>query len=227
GGEWMRVRLAKLIKESFLILDEPTNDLDSTSKKILLNYLKKHRSGALIITHDRDCLNTCKVFLEMTKHGISKFSGNYQEFKEYRESERERLNETLDKAKKERDALQKKIQKDTERQNKKNQKGSKNALKGGIPKILLGGRKSNAEQTSGKLASNNLKRANESVSEVQEALSKIKTDPVMYADLIGTSLPSQKLIVSAEAFNIKFTDWLYQNDLNFSWAGNIRVLIRG
>jgi ATPase subunit of ABC transporter with duplicated ATPase domains len=49
----------------------------------------------------------------------------------------------------------------------------------------------------------------------------------MYADLVGRELPTQKLVAEARSFNIRFRDWLYPNDLDFIWRGNVRIALKG
>lgn len=45
GGQWMRVRLTRVLDEQFLVLDEPTNDLDREGREALLQFLKERTSG--------------------------------------------------------------------------------------------------------------------------------------------------------------------------------------
>jgi ATPase subunit of ABC transporter with duplicated ATPase domains len=55
----------------------------------------------------------------------------------------------------------------------------------------------------------------------------MKIDPVMYADLIGRGIPDQKLVAEALGFNICFQDWIYRDDLDFAWRGNVRIALKG
>lgn len=227
GGQWMRVRLANKIDEQFLILDEPTNDLDREGREALFNFLEDYTFGALIISHDRECLDLCDDILELSNQGLTKYGGGWENYEELKEDERERLAGNLDRAKRERKAseAEKKIQE--ERQNRRNKKGAEAAAKGGMPKILLGRRKQNAEATTGKVNSLTTEKINEKVREAHNAFNELKTDPVMYADLVGHGIPNQKLVAEGKGFNIKFTDWLYTEDLDFSFRGNIRVAFKG
>ncbi len=70
GGQQNRLILAKVLAnpKNFLILDEPTNDLDMDSLDILQNYLEKYQGTALIVSHDRDFLdNTVASVLAFEK----------------------------------------------------------------------------------------------------------------------------------------------------------------
>jgi ATP-binding cassette ChvD family protein len=70
GGERNRVTLAKMLKQpgNFLILDEPTNDLDLMTLRVLEEALESYRGCALVVTHDR-------YFLDRIATGILAFEG--------------------------------------------------------------------------------------------------------------------------------------------------------
>ena len=40
-------------------------------------------------------------------------------------------------------------------------------------------------------------------------------------------MPAQKLVAEAHGFNVCFQDWIYQDDLDFTWRGNVRVALKG
>ena len=227
GGQWMRVRLANTLNDQFLILDEPTNDLDRFGREILLQFLRNRDGGILLISHDREALSLCDEILELSNKGLSKFGGDFSDYSEAKSVERTNLQRDLDLAERKRDQVQSERIEDIDRQEKRNRSGVKAGERGGMPKILLGARKRKAQVSTGKIDKDTLDRANDAVSAAHEALSDLKIDPVMYADLIGEKIPAQKLVAEAINFNVCFNDWLYKEDLNFSWRGNIRLAIKG
>ena len=227
GGQWMRVRLANLQDDLFLVMDEPTNDLDRSGKEALFSFLREYKYGALIISHDRECLELCQDILELSNQGLAKYGGGWSAYEETKEQERNHLLSTLHRAKRDRDDAHEDRIALIQKQEKKNRRGSESAAKGGIPRILLGGRKSRAQETSGKMSSSTLERSQDKVREAHEAYEVLKIDPIMYADLVGAAIPNQKLVAEAKDFNIKFDNWIYPQDLNFTWRGNIRLAIKG
>lgn len=85
GGEKGRLSLAKLMlsKANFLILDEPTNHLDVTSREILESAINSYEGTVLYVSHDRYFINrTATRVLELTKHSIINYDGNYDYYLE-------------------------------------------------------------------------------------------------------------------------------------------------
>jgi ATP-binding cassette subfamily F protein 3 len=85
GGEKTRVILAYLLSTPYncLVLDEPTNHLDITSRKVLLDTLKRYEGTLLLVSHDRFFLReiTTRVF-EVDRGQIKVYEGNYQYYLE-------------------------------------------------------------------------------------------------------------------------------------------------
>lgn len=227
GGQWMRVRLARALTADFSILDEPTNDLDRDGRDAVRDYLCARNGGALLISHDRECLAHCEDILELSNQGIAKYEGGWAKYLQSKLHERERLEARLASAKRERDAALAESAAKTVAQEKRNRRAAERARHGGIPKILLGARKRRAQQTSGKLHALGHERAQAAINEARATLTQMKLEPVIYADIAGDSIASQKLVAQASGFNIYFHSWLYAADLDFTWRGNARVALRG
>jgi len=91
GGWRMRVALAAILfaAPDLLLLDEPTNYLDLEGVMWLEDYLRRYRGTVLIVSHDRDLLNTAAEFILHLEHGRLKlYTGNYDTFAEVRAMQR-------------------------------------------------------------------------------------------------------------------------------------------
>src|ERR1051326_2755243 len=87
GGWRMRVALAAILfaAPDLLLLDEPTNYLDLEGVMWLENFLQRYRGTVLIVSHDRDLLNTAAEFILHLEHGkLTLYTGNYDTFAETR-----------------------------------------------------------------------------------------------------------------------------------------------
>lgn len=227
GGQWTRVRLAHALGEAFLILDEPTNNLDRRGREAVLRLLRAHTGGLLLVSHDREALEICEEVLELSTTGLANFGGGWPHYVEESRRERERLATELDQAKRARDTARTNHIEQQARQEKRNRRGKRNASRGGAPKIALGGRKSAAQVTTGKRTRLSLDRTASAVTIAHEALRRMKTDPVMYADFAGDEIPTQKMVAEAHGFNVRFRHWVFARDLDICWRGNARVALAG
>lgn len=84
GGERRRLYLLRVLMESpnFLILDEPTNDLDIETLKILEDFLDKFIGVVVVVSHDRYFLDRIcnKIFSYEGNGYIKSYNGNYSDF---------------------------------------------------------------------------------------------------------------------------------------------------
>jgi ATP-binding cassette subfamily F protein uup len=84
GGEKKRLQLLAVLFENpnFLILDEPTNDLDLPTLTVLENFLKDYQGCLLVVSHDRYFMDkvTDELMVFEGEGKISWFIGNYTEY---------------------------------------------------------------------------------------------------------------------------------------------------
>ncbi len=87
GGEKRRLYLLTiLMKEpNFLILDEPTNDLDIMTLEILEEYLQEFKGSLIIVSHDRHFLDRLvdHLFVFCGDGVVKDFVGNYTEYRTF------------------------------------------------------------------------------------------------------------------------------------------------
>ena len=89
GGERRRLYLCTVLMKApnFLILDEPTNDLDIVTLQILEDYLKNFRGCLIIVSHDRYFMDRV-VDHTLVFHGngdIQDFPGSYSQYRDWKE----------------------------------------------------------------------------------------------------------------------------------------------
>ena len=86
GGERQRLHLCTVLMQSpnFLILDEPTNDLDIPTLNVLEEYLKNFRGCLIVISHDRYFMDKVvdHLFVFHGEGKIQDFPGNYTQYRE-------------------------------------------------------------------------------------------------------------------------------------------------
>ena len=89
GGEKRRLYLCTILMRNpnFLILDEPTNDLDIMTLNVLEDYLKSFRGCTIVVSHDRFFMDKIvdHLFVFEGNGIIRDFPGNYTDYRDWSE----------------------------------------------------------------------------------------------------------------------------------------------
>ena len=97
GGERQRLHLCTVLMRSpnFLILDEPTNDLDIPTLNVLEEYLKNFRGCLIVISHDRYFMDRVvdHIFVFHGQGNVQDFPGNYTQYRLEAKSKNSERNE--------------------------------------------------------------------------------------------------------------------------------------
>lgn len=102
GGEKRRLQLCIVLMKNpnFLVLDEPTNDLDIATLQILEEYLQDFKGCVIVVSHDRYFMDRVVDHMLIFKGDgvIDDFPGNYSEYREWKslkeaEDQKERTNQ--------------------------------------------------------------------------------------------------------------------------------------
>lgn len=106
GGEKRRLQLLRVLMEApnFLIFDEPTNDLDIETLKILENFLDEYLGVVVVVSHDRYFLDRIcnKIFAYDNTGNIKIYHGNYSDYLTQKDITKEEvINSSTNKIKKE------------------------------------------------------------------------------------------------------------------------------
>ena len=87
GGERQRLHLCTVLMRSpnFLILDEPTNDLDIPTLNMLEQYLLNFRGCLIVVSHDRYFMDKVvdHLFVFHGNGDVQDFPGNYTQYRDY------------------------------------------------------------------------------------------------------------------------------------------------
>ena len=196
GGEAVIAALASLMisDPEFILLDEPTNNLDSAAKAQLFTALEALPCPALIISHDRDLLERVNVIAELhaDRQGLAHlrlFEGNYSTYRQALDTEQQAAQRRVTEAKNE--------ARKAERERAENQiKLDRNARRGREferskrkPGMAMGLDKNSSERSAGKLHTAHESMVADARSAVGEAQENLRVQERIYLELVQDALP--------------------------------------
>lgn len=98
GGEKKRLQLLTILfrNPNFLILDEPTNDLDLPTLAVLENFLSDYQGCVMIVSHDRYFMDRLVDHLFVFEGGgeVRDFPGNYTQYRIWQKEQEQTVAET-------------------------------------------------------------------------------------------------------------------------------------
>ncbi|XP_030974470.1 ABC transporter F family member 4-like [Quercus lobata] len=99
GGWRMRISLARalFVQPTLLLLDEPTNHLDLRAVLWLEEYLCRWKKTLVVVSHDRDFLNTvCTEIIHLHDFKLHFYRGNFDDFESGYEQRRKEMNKKFE-----------------------------------------------------------------------------------------------------------------------------------
>ena len=147
GGQVTRASLAGLLAQEpdLLILDEPTNNLDTEARDLVARVLERWRGGALVVSHDRELLRRMDRIVELSGLGAKVYGGNYDLYLERKAAEEAAAARDLADAERTQARVAREVQQAAERKARRDAAGRRFAAKGSEPRIVLGAMAERAE----------------------------------------------------------------------------------
>lgn len=186
GGEVMRVSLigAMLSRADFLILDEPSNHLDRPNRQALIEQLRRWPRGLVVVSHDRQLLESMERIVELSSLGLHSYGGNYSFYAAAKARERQSAQETLAERKLERQRQARAMRKQMERQERRQARGSRQGKEANQAKVLLDRQKERSDVSSGSLRRHQAARLTQLDQSVREAAQHIEEEaPIALHDI--------------------------------------------
>ncbi len=230
GGERMKVALAGLFifPERFIVMDEPTNNLDAQAREVLYRCIANWKHGMLVVSHDRKLLELVDQIAEVSPKGVSLYGGNYEYYETQKQAEKETAHRLYTTAQQEFKKIKKQAQAVRERQEKRVSHAKKHAATQNIPKILLGAMQRSGEETAGMLRTMHDERVAGARERLAAAKESIPPENQIHVDLSNTEVPKGKRMmeVAGVSFDYGDTKNLITN-ISFSIYGQERIAIAG
>ena len=205
GGQTVTAALAALLRSNpeFILLDEPTNNLDSAAKNRLFTTLETLTCPALIISHDRDLLAHMNAIAELhaDREGrahLRIYEGNYNTYRAVRKAEESaahrRVNEAKNEARKaERERIENQIKLDRNVRRGRDFERSKRK-----PGLAMGLDKNSSERSAGKLRAAHESMVVDARAAVSEAQENLRVQERIYLELAQDALPAGRKVLELQ-----------------------------
>lgn len=230
GGQRTRAGIAAAIVEEpdFLLLDEPTNNLDREGRDAVIALLAGWRAGAIVVSHDRELLETMDSIVEVTTLGITRYGGNWSHYRGRKALELAAARHDLADAEKRIAELARSAQATAERKARKDGGGKRKAAKGDMPRILLGTMKDRSEDTGGENARLAERRRAEALDAAATARERIEILQPLSVVLPPTGLTANVAVLALDAVTAGYEpDRPIIRELSFAITGPERIALTG
>jgi ATPase subunit of ABC transporter with duplicated ATPase domains len=200
GGQRTRLSLAALLLEQpdFLLLDEPTNNLDADGRAAVAELLRTWRGGAIVVSHDRALLREMDEIVELTTLGARTFGGNWDIYQARQALDLAAVQHDLSTAERRLAEICRKAQERAERKSQSDARGKRSAARGGVPRIVAGGMKRAAENTSGAQSLLANRRRADATADLAEARADIEILQPLTVTLEPSGLPAGRTVLAIE-----------------------------
>ncbi|MES2418367.1 MAG: ABC-F family ATP-binding cassette domain-containing protein [Bacteroidota bacterium] len=230
GGQKTKVFLAgiSIHRPALILLDEPSNHLDTTGRQLLYNFIQSTSSTLIVVSHDRNLLNHLDRIYELSKRGITVYGGNYNFYAGQKQIENNALKlglqtreKALRKAKeKERDTL--------ERQQRLDTRGKRKQEKAGVARIMINTLRNNAENSTSKLKGIHAEKIDALSGELKELRSTLPDIDLMKFGFNDSALHLGKILFSVTDINYGYhNELLWKEPLHFKIASGERIALKG
>ena len=201
GGQRTRAALAALIfaDPDFLLLDEPTNNLDRDGRRAVIELLAGWKAGAVVVSHDRELLETMDAIVELTSLGATRYGGNWSAYRERKAIELAAAEHDLAVADRRIAEVDRRAQATAERKARKDGAGTRKAAKGDMPRIVIGAMKRRAEETGAANARLAERRRSDAVEIAAEARARVEILQPFKVAQPPTGLPPGKTVLSIDS----------------------------
>ena len=209
GGEAVIAALASLMVSDpeFILLDEPTNNLDSTAKAQLFTALEALPCPALIISHDRDLLERMNMIAELhaDRQGVSHlrlFEGNYSTYRQALDTEQQAAQRRVTEAKN----RVRSAHREWVHAQEIISKNMAQVWKDDQPDTILALAKDASRQAAAKLRVLRVGKQEQAQEEYQNAQNEVRVQEKIYAELSQQPLPAGRKVLELSRVDSRCVD---------------------
>lgn len=198
GGQVVALGLAaQLLKRpDVLLLDEPTNNLDSAARQRLYSALGGFDGTLLVVSHDRALLDRMDAIAELRGGEVSMFGGGFTAYESAVAAAQQVAEGNVRNAEQQLKREKRQMQEARERADRRASNAARTVKDAGLPKIVAGMRKRNAQESAARSDDVHSRRVGNARSRLDEAERALRDDDVLALDLPSTEVPAGRVLFS-------------------------------
>ncbi|WDZ49556.1 ATP-binding cassette domain-containing protein [Acinetobacter vivianii] len=191
-GQKTKLALCRLflLKDHYLLLDEPSNHLDTQGRQWLIEQMAQHPTGGLMISHDRQLLSHVQGIFALNQLSLHYYGGNYALYQQQHQLQVEALSHAVQQEKRELKQLKEQQHQSQMKAQKRKKTGEKLRASGSQAPILLDAKKEQSEQSLSHLRkqqSKQLADAKDELQQKQTQLEHLKSQSFEFTQTTGKS----------------------------------------
>lgn len=231
GGEKTRVFLSgiPIHEPELILLDEPSNHLDRSSREQLYALVREYPAAMIVVSHDRTLLNLLDTTIELGSNGVTLFGGNYEFYKEQKETRLRALQDRVEDREKSLRAAQKTAREAAERKERRDSRGKGKMKKEGVPRIMLKTITDGAAASAKKLKETHSEKIGALSEELRSLRDQVPERRDLKIKLDNSELHTGKILITAESVNFRYAgkEPLWAEPLSFQVRSGERIVIEG
>ncbi|MBK7822348.1 MAG: ABC-F family ATP-binding cassette domain-containing protein [Tessaracoccus sp.] len=194
GGEATRVALAgaRLARPDVTLLDEPTNNLDTRTRRWLYDALEAWTGAVIVVSHDRDLLERVDALVDLDRRGAVSFGSGFAAYAAHKEQRQATAERQLRDAEAHLERAKRHAQAELQREAQRNRSARKERAAGNVSKGAADFFQNRAEKGSGSKAVAHQKAVQEAADARALADDAARTDDTIRLALPETTVPRGK-----------------------------------
>lgn len=230
GGQKTKVFLAgiSLHQPELILLDEPSNHLDSSGRELLYSFIQTTKSALIVVSHDRKLLNILNTVFELSKQGIKVYGGNYEFYAEQKQIENNALSQDIHSKEKAFRKAKEKERETLERQHKLDGRGKGKQEKAGVARIMMNTLRNKAENSTSKIKSIHHEKLDGISRELQTLRSSLADIDKMKFGFDKSLLHKGKVLFKADSIKLTYDKQpLWREGLSLQITSGERIALAG
>lgn len=230
GGQLARVAVigALLAAPQLLILDEPSNHLDSAGRAWLLRVLGDWRGGLVMVSHDRQLLNAMGRIIELSPLGVEVYGGNYDAYRQQRETQQQAAIAAWEHARQTRSRERRRLQKHHDSLQRNAARSRKHAETANVDRFTKARWKGAATEIVSTVRSAHHEHKHQLDAKVRQAYERVVDETPTLLALPASAVPNGRQVLTLERAQLPWLDPLAPASyLTINLAGPARVAVRG